>query len=53
MKYLFYYLNAGIFLGIVNAFIWLWHFDCKHFIDEQDFYNWSDSTKHYEPPIDY
>lgn len=52
MKYLFYYLNAGIFLWIVNAFIWLWHFDCNHFIDEQDFYNWSESVKRFEPPID-
>lgn len=52
MKYIFKYLAAGIFLYLINGFIYLWHFDNKYFIDEKDFSDWCDN-KEFEPPIDF
>lgn len=52
MKYFFKYLAAGIFLYILNAFIYLWHLDTKHFMTEKDFSDWCDN-KPVDPPMDY
>ncbi len=53
MKYIIRFLSAGILPLVVNIFIFLWHFDLRHFIGESDIVRWTKDTEEFEPPIDF